>query len=273
MKSTRRGRRGPAALWLTTVTLAGLLVAAKAAFTHGYHGRLGTEGYYLSTGYEYVGAYERVRGLAADLSAAEVRASMADLAPLVRDPDVVAPQARYTCSVEPRRNQLGWRGTFDFTHDRLTSRRFEPFEAPAVVRWNRWGRGLDLARGDLGLLLLTGAGVALAVVVTPVARRHRRGLGHAAAAASLVGCVLASLSVLPGRTFRPVTSMRPSIAPVALLLIGLTVAVWPGRRRPDPGRCRRCGYDLTGNASGVCPECGTPVAGSGSSGGRINSNA
>jgi hypothetical protein len=26
-----------------------------------------------------------------------------------------------------------------------------------------------------------------------------------------------------------------------------------------PGECRRCGYDLTGNTSGTCPECGTPV--------------
>lgn len=24
-----------------------------------------------------------------------------------------------------------------------------------------------------------------------------------------------------------------------------------------PGVCRGCGYDLTGNASGTCPECGT----------------
>ncbi len=24
----------------------------------------------------------------------------------------------------------------------------------------------------------------------------------------------------------------------------------------DPGFCGRCGYDLTGNISGVCPECG-----------------
>lgn len=31
------------------------------------------------------------------------------------------------------------------------------------------------------------------------------------------------------------------------------------RRRPRPGCCRRCGYDLTGNRSGVCPECGTPT--------------
>jgi hypothetical protein len=26
------------------------------------------------------------------------------------------------------------------------------------------------------------------------------------------------------------------------------------------GRCRRCGYSLTGNTSGICPECGTPTA-------------
>jgi hypothetical protein len=25
------------------------------------------------------------------------------------------------------------------------------------------------------------------------------------------------------------------------------------------GRCIRCGYDLTGNTSGICPECGTRV--------------
>ena len=24
----------------------------------------------------------------------------------------------------------------------------------------------------------------------------------------------------------------------------------------DPGRCGQCGYDLTGNVSGICPECG-----------------
>lgn len=31
------------------------------------------------------------------------------------------------------------------------------------------------------------------------------------------------------------------------------------RRRRVQGLCRRCRYDLTGNASGVCPECGTPI--------------
>ena len=32
------------------------------------------------------------------------------------------------------------------------------------------------------------------------------------------------------------------------------------RRRLRRGRCLRCGYDLTANATGVCPECGGRVA-------------
>ncbi|MCB9850954.1 MAG: hypothetical protein H6817_09660 [Phycisphaerales bacterium] len=33
------------------------------------------------------------------------------------------------------------------------------------------------------------------------------------------------------------------------------------RKRLVPGRCGRCGYDLTGNTTGVCPECGARVGG------------
>jgi hypothetical protein len=31
-------------------------------------------------------------------------------------------------------------------------------------------------------------------------------------------------------------------------------------RRLMAGLCRACSYDLTGNVSGVCPECGTPIS-------------
>jgi len=34
---------------------------------------------------------------------------------------------------------------------------------------------------------------------------------------------------------------------------------WRDRRRIPPGHCRKCGYDLTGNVSGVCPECGERI--------------
>jgi hypothetical protein len=45
----------------------------------------------------------------------------------------------------------------------------------------------------------------------------------------------------------------------ALMLAALSVALWR-RDRPIPsGRCSCCGYDLTGNVSGRCPECGSAV--------------
>ncbi len=40
----------------------------------------------------------------------------------------------------------------------------------------------------------------------------------------------------------------------------LTAVLWLRRGRVGSGFCRRCGYDLTGNISGRCPECGTSTA-------------
>ncbi len=47
---------------------------------------------------------------------------------------------------------------------------------------------------------------------------------------------------------------------IPLLLAGLPTAwLWMRGRRPPPGYCMECGYNLTGNVSGVCPECGTEI--------------
>jgi hypothetical protein len=51
-----------------------------------------------------------------------------------------------------------------------------------------------------------------------------------------------------------------------VLLAGLRVALWlrgPYRRhyRRRHNLCLTCGYNLTGNTSGRCPECGTAVPG------------
>ncbi|GMU24130.1 MAG: hypothetical protein AMXMBFR13_42070 [Phycisphaerae bacterium] len=48
---------------------------------------------------------------------------------------------------------------------------------------------------------------------------------------------------------------------IPMLVSGLAVAFCAGRalRRPRGGCCPACGYNLTGNVSGVCPECGSPV--------------
>ncbi|HEY8749907.1 MAG TPA: hypothetical protein VIM11_18125 [Tepidisphaeraceae bacterium] len=48
-------------------------------------------------------------------------------------------------------------------------------------------------------------------------------------------------------------------------LLAMVFAVLPmvwlftRRRKRRTGTCEMCGYDLTGNASGVCPECGAAI--------------
>lgn len=59
-------------------------------------------------------------------------------------------------------------------------------------------------------------------------------------------------------------SLPPLVLAILLLAYpGLVLSRLIRRRfRPDMSRgnaCRRCGYDLRGNESGKCPECGTPV--------------
>jgi hypothetical protein len=49
---------------------------------------------------------------------------------------------------------------------------------------------------------------------------------------------------------------------ISLTLAPFVYVVFRNRRRRqlvEPEHCARCGYNLTANTSGVCPECGTPV--------------
>ena len=45
-----------------------------------------------------------------------------------------------------------------------------------------------------------------------------------------------------------------------LIAWSLFFILWRKRRKHTKGHCQRCGYDLTGNESGACPECNTIVA-------------
>jgi hypothetical protein len=54
-----------------------------------------------------------------------------------------------------------------------------------------------------------------------------------------------------------------SLTGLALLVVPQIIAApakYIGRSRRRRGRCVQCGYDLTGNESGVCPECGTKTS-------------
>ena len=51
--------------------------------------------------------------------------------------------------------------------------------------------------------------------------------------------------------------------PLWLILLAIAIPtawLWRRDRRHPPGHCRNCGYDLTGNVTGVCSECGREVS-------------
>lgn len=56
-----------------------------------------------------------------------------------------------------------------------------------------------------------------------------------------------------------VTQVPLTVVTGVFLLPTLSCWVWALRRRIPPGHCRACSYDLTGNTSGTCPECGTAI--------------
>ena len=44
------------------------------------------------------------------------------------------------------------------------------------------------------------------------------------------------------------------------LMFGIFLAVRLLEPPKDPNACEECGYNLTGNVSGRCPECGTEIS-------------
>lgn len=51
----------------------------------------------------------------------------------------------------------------------------------------------------------------------------------------------------------------PLWLPLAVIVVFVAVLSWRQRSRGLRGGCIVCSYDLTGNVSGICPECGTPI--------------
>jgi len=61
------------------------------------------------------------------------------------------------------------------------------------------------------------------------------------------------------RSFVYVQSTFVTIWPLSALAIGGSAGPLFWRRRNGSGYCSECGYDLTGNVSSICPECGQRI--------------
>jgi hypothetical protein len=58
---------------------------------------------------------------------------------------------------------------------------------------------------------------------------------------------------------RRISATIPLWLPFLLVALPTAFLFYRDRRRPGPNHCQQCGYNLTGNLSGTCPECGMPV--------------
>jgi len=71
--------------------------------------------------------------------------------------------------------------------------------------------------------------------------------------------VLSGTRIVPGRI--DLIWVYICIPPASAIFVGVVVKLIRQRKSAasEPPRCAVCEYDLHGNVSGVCPECGTPV--------------
>ncbi len=90
-------------------------------------------------------------------------------------------------------------------------------------------------------------------------------------AAFLLAVVATGLTVLCDKLIRSIPSTWSLLIIIFLFLIGFGMVMWYTRQdirlrlRTQLAQtgipiCIPCGYNLTGNESGVCPECGTAIA-------------
>src|SRR5258706_7642474 len=90
--------------------------------------------------------------------------------------------------------------------------------------------------------------------------KYRKPFAEALIALALLFGATSQLSVGPAFIFRPEWRSSYFWSSIAMLGLGFVLLLLPRRvEAGKPNRCRECEYDLTGNASGRCPECGSPI--------------
>jgi hypothetical protein len=117
-----------------------------------------------------------------------------------------------------------------------------------------------LARLRRVMIVFGTAGWVIAVLTLPFARRWRRQVAQVMLACVLV--VGVGWAAEPGRDLSFAALLKPVPAALELGTLASLCALLPRVRRvsTDAPHCDACGYDLTGNVSGVCSECGSPTA-------------
>jgi hypothetical protein len=141
----------------------------------------------------------------------------------------------------------------------------------AVVSGLKWVDGSE-PDGNIALWSMPGRAIVPSTANHPAVSRtdHMIGFGTMKPSGVMIVALIAAAAIaLLDRNVGLAVLLWAALTAI-LAIKGLTVFFPPpggGSQSPRengsavarPERCRRCGYSLHGNVSGVCPECGTPV--------------
>ncbi len=127
-----------------------------------------------------------------------------------------------------------------------------PADTPLWMPWRTRWQTIALSLVIIWMLL---------VPIVLILWRYRRALAQIMLALAIL---CAACSSLDSRSDRPlaIEFCQPFFwAAAVMAALSILVGAWPNaqRRRSPYPLCHKCGYNLTGNVSGVCPECGTPI--------------
>lgn len=118
----------------------------------------------------------------------------------------------------------------------------------------------------LGILLLTTMFLVLPVVLSFSEQRPWRAVAESVLIASAAAATNGLLISLSNRRWESAATFAANLAAgSAVMILFRLAALWVVRSfghrivLQTGSLCWTCGYDLTGNLSGVCPECGTPI--------------
>ena len=106
---------------------------------------------------------------------------------------------------------------------------------------------------------LSVVGVFISLFMAP---NWRRPLAHVALAIAIASLVAAELTIPPGQ---PLAARFLETVVIwswaGMIPLSIALFLWSRRSRPWTGEplCPGCGYNLTGNTAGRCPECGNPI--------------
>ncbi len=98
-----------------------------------------------------------------------------------------------------------------------------------------------------------------AVLLACIFWGRQRRIGEAMLAMALLCAVLSGLDQSPNGFLAADRGLL--VYAGIMFVLSIVMMVFPHRSRALGNRCIKCGYDLTGNRSGICPECGRAIRG------------